>query len=161
MTCEYAFYWDVINVRRVCSLTVSVEQFSTELQSFGGFTLLPREDHVWRSCCDEMGSFTPGYTLPGLNSYANHWLLFHWPVLLFLYNILNWNAIFVLNAFCSFLTRLEFWSVVPQPPVRRQIKAKPAGAQPCGVTSATARRILQSLERMSSPLAVSLLSYGI
>ncbi|XP_063041275.1 nuclear pore complex protein Nup153 isoform X2 [Engraulis encrasicolus] len=40
-----------------------------------------------------------------------------------------------------------------QVPVRRQIKAKPAGAQPCGVTSATARRILQSLERMSSPLA--------
>ncbi|XP_059206126.1 nuclear pore complex protein Nup153 isoform X2 [Centropristis striata] len=40
-----------------------------------------------------------------------------------------------------------------QAPVRRQIKAKPAGAQPCGVTSATARRILQSLERMSSPLA--------
>uniref|UniRef100_A0AAQ6IKU9 Nuclear pore complex protein Nup153 n=1 Tax=Anabas testudineus TaxID=64144 RepID=A0AAQ6IKU9_ANATE len=42
-----------------------------------------------------------------------------------------------------------------QAPVRRQIKAKPAGAQPCGVTSATARRILQSLESMSSPLAVS------
>ncbi|KAJ4927955.1 hypothetical protein JOQ06_015755 [Pogonophryne albipinna] len=41
-----------------------------------------------------------------------------------------------------------------QAPVRRQIKAKPAGAQPCGVTSATARRILQSLERMSSPLAM-------
>uniref|UniRef100_A0A3Q3JKH9 Nuclear pore complex protein Nup153 n=1 Tax=Monopterus albus TaxID=43700 RepID=A0A3Q3JKH9_MONAL len=40
-----------------------------------------------------------------------------------------------------------------QAPVRRQIKAKPAGAQPCGVTSATARRILQSLERMSSPVA--------
>ncbi|KAJ7983552.1 hypothetical protein DPEC_G00376790 [Dallia pectoralis] len=40
-----------------------------------------------------------------------------------------------------------------QAPIRRQIKAKPAGAQPCGVTSATARRILQSLERMSSPLA--------
>ncbi|XP_047461119.1 nuclear pore complex protein Nup153 isoform X2 [Mugil cephalus] len=40
-----------------------------------------------------------------------------------------------------------------QAPVRRQIKAKPAGASPCGVTSATARRILQSLERMSSPLA--------
>ncbi|CAK6949428.1 nuclear pore complex protein Nup153 isoform X2 [Scomber scombrus] len=40
-----------------------------------------------------------------------------------------------------------------QAPVRRQIKAKPASAQPCGVTSATARRILQSLERMSSPLA--------
>nr|XP_046217539.1 nuclear pore complex protein Nup153-like isoform X2 [Oncorhynchus gorbuscha] len=40
-----------------------------------------------------------------------------------------------------------------QAPLRRQIRAKPAGAQPCGVTSATARRILQSLERMSSPLA--------
>ncbi|XP_055733092.1 nuclear pore complex protein Nup153-like isoform X2 [Salvelinus fontinalis] len=40
-----------------------------------------------------------------------------------------------------------------QAPLRRQIKAKPAGALPCGVTSATARRILQSLERMSSPLA--------
>ncbi|XP_062343256.1 nuclear pore complex protein Nup153 isoform X1 [Osmerus eperlanus] len=40
-----------------------------------------------------------------------------------------------------------------QAPVRRQMKAKPAGAQPCGVNSATARRILQSLERMSSPLA--------
>ncbi|MEQ2197141.1 hypothetical protein XENOCAPTIV_023989, partial [Xenoophorus captivus] len=44
-------------------------------------------------------------------------------------------------------------------PVRRLIKAKPAGAQPCGVTSATARRILQSLERMSSPLAVSIHRY--
>ncbi|XP_061096664.1 nuclear pore complex protein Nup153 isoform X2 [Conger conger] len=40
-----------------------------------------------------------------------------------------------------------------QAPLRRQIKAKGAGAQPCGVTSLTARRILQSLERMSSPLA--------
>ncbi|XP_056438152.1 nuclear pore complex protein Nup153 [Gadus chalcogrammus] len=40
-----------------------------------------------------------------------------------------------------------------QAPVRRQIKARPAGAAPCGVTSGTARRILQSLERMSSPLA--------
>ncbi|XP_036394797.1 nuclear pore complex protein Nup153 isoform X2 [Megalops cyprinoides] len=40
-----------------------------------------------------------------------------------------------------------------QAPVRRQIKAKGAGSQPCGVTSLTARRILQSLERMSSPLA--------
>ncbi|KAL4629763.1 nuclear pore complex protein Nup153 isoform X1 [Arapaima gigas] len=38
-------------------------------------------------------------------------------------------------------------------PVRRQVKAKPAGVQACGVTSATARRILLSLERMSSPLA--------
>uniref|UniRef100_A0A3B4U891 Nuclear pore complex protein Nup153 n=1 Tax=Seriola dumerili TaxID=41447 RepID=A0A3B4U891_SERDU len=46
-----------------------------------------------------------------------------------------------------------------QAPVRRQIKAKPAGAQPCGVTSATARRILQSLERMSSPLAFSDMSF--
>lgn len=43
--------------------------------------------------------------------------------------------------------------------MRRQIKAKPASAQPCGVTSATARRILQSLERMSSPLAVSILTH--
>ncbi|XP_048849587.1 nuclear pore complex protein Nup153 isoform X2 [Brienomyrus brachyistius] len=40
-----------------------------------------------------------------------------------------------------------------QAPVKRQIKAKPAGGQACGVTSATARRILLSLERMSSPLA--------
>ncbi|XP_064203786.1 nuclear pore complex protein Nup153 isoform X2 [Anguilla rostrata] len=40
-----------------------------------------------------------------------------------------------------------------QAPVRRQIKAKGAGSQPYGVTSLTARRILQSLERMSSPLA--------
>ncbi|KAI1886202.1 hypothetical protein AGOR_G00211560 [Albula goreensis] len=40
-----------------------------------------------------------------------------------------------------------------QAPVRRQIKVKGAASQPCGVTSLTARRILQSLERMSSPLA--------
>ncbi|XP_028852893.1 nuclear pore complex protein Nup153 isoform X2 [Denticeps clupeoides] len=40
-----------------------------------------------------------------------------------------------------------------QAPLRRQLKAKPSVAQPCGVTSATARRILQSLEHMSSPLA--------
>ncbi|XP_054671416.1 nuclear pore complex protein Nup153 isoform X6 [Grus americana] len=40
-----------------------------------------------------------------------------------------------------------------QPPVRRQMKAKQASAQPYGVTSSTARRILQSLEKMSSPLA--------
>ncbi|XP_074998811.1 nuclear pore complex protein Nup153 isoform X2 [Calonectris borealis] len=40
-----------------------------------------------------------------------------------------------------------------QPPVRRQMKAKQAGAQSYGVTSSTARRILQSLEKMSSPLA--------
>ncbi|XP_033849093.3 nuclear pore complex protein Nup153-like [Acipenser ruthenus] len=39
-----------------------------------------------------------------------------------------------------------------QAPVRRQITAKQIHS-PCGVTSATARRILQSLERMSSPLA--------
>ncbi|XP_030362140.1 nuclear pore complex protein Nup153 isoform X5 [Strigops habroptila] len=40
-----------------------------------------------------------------------------------------------------------------QPPVRRQMKAKQANVQSCGVTSSTARRILQSLEKMSSPLA--------
>ncbi|XP_066547534.1 nuclear pore complex protein Nup153 [Amia ocellicauda] len=40
-----------------------------------------------------------------------------------------------------------------QAPVRRHVKAKPAASPCCGVTSATARRILQSLERMSSPLA--------
>ncbi|NWI33933.1 NU153 protein, partial [Sula dactylatra] len=40
-----------------------------------------------------------------------------------------------------------------QPPVRRQMKAKPASVQSYGVTSSTARRILQSLEKMSSPLA--------
>ncbi|XP_065523390.1 nuclear pore complex protein Nup153 isoform X5 [Lathamus discolor] len=39
------------------------------------------------------------------------------------------------------------------PPVRRQMKAKQANVQSCGVTSSTARRILQSLEKMSSPLA--------
>ncbi|KAG8571865.1 hypothetical protein GDO81_011809 [Engystomops pustulosus] len=41
-----------------------------------------------------------------------------------------------------------------QAPVRRQVKPKPAN-QSYGVTSSTARRILQSLEKMSSPLAVS------
>ncbi|XP_064908437.1 nuclear pore complex protein Nup153 isoform X3 [Columba livia] len=40
-----------------------------------------------------------------------------------------------------------------QPPVRRQMKAKQANVQSYGVTSSTARRILQSLEKMSSPLA--------
>ncbi|XP_055988361.1 nuclear pore complex protein Nup153 isoform X2 [Sorex fumeus] len=40
-----------------------------------------------------------------------------------------------------------------QAPVRRQMKAKPLSAQSYGVTSSTARRILQSLEKMSSPLA--------
>ncbi|NXP05001.1 NU153 protein, partial [Thinocorus orbignyianus] len=40
-----------------------------------------------------------------------------------------------------------------QPPVRRQMKAKQASVQSYGVTSSTARRILQSLEKMSSPLA--------
>uniref|UniRef100_A0A8C3KDL8 Nuclear pore complex protein Nup153 n=1 Tax=Calidris pygmaea TaxID=425635 RepID=A0A8C3KDL8_9CHAR len=40
-----------------------------------------------------------------------------------------------------------------QPPVRRQVKAKQASVQSYGVTSSTARRILQSLEKMSSPLA--------
>ncbi|NXG84885.1 NU153 protein, partial [Stercorarius parasiticus] len=40
-----------------------------------------------------------------------------------------------------------------QAPVRRQMKAKQASVQSYGVTSSTARRILQSLEKMSSPLA--------
>ncbi|XP_040288649.1 nuclear pore complex protein Nup153 [Bufo bufo] len=40
-----------------------------------------------------------------------------------------------------------------QAPVRRQVKPKPANNQSFGVTSSTARRILQSLEKMSSPLA--------
>ncbi|XP_055426688.1 nuclear pore complex protein Nup153 isoform X7 [Bubalus kerabau] len=40
-----------------------------------------------------------------------------------------------------------------QAPVRRQMKAKQPNAQAYGVTSSTARRILQSLEKMSSPLA--------
>ncbi|XP_047650556.1 nuclear pore complex protein Nup153 isoform X1 [Phacochoerus africanus] len=40
-----------------------------------------------------------------------------------------------------------------QAPVRRQMKAKQLNAQSYGVTSSTARRILQSLEKMSSPLA--------
>ncbi|NXI36380.1 NU153 protein, partial [Galbula dea] len=40
-----------------------------------------------------------------------------------------------------------------QPPVRRQVKPKQASVQSYGVTSCTARRILQSLEKMSSPLA--------
>ncbi|XP_003788372.1 nuclear pore complex protein Nup153 isoform X1 [Otolemur garnettii] len=40
-----------------------------------------------------------------------------------------------------------------QAPIRRQMKAKQVNAQSYGVTSSTARRILQSLEKMSSPLA--------
>ncbi|XP_072460025.1 nuclear pore complex protein Nup153 [Notamacropus eugenii] len=40
-----------------------------------------------------------------------------------------------------------------QAPVRRQMKAKQVNSQSYGVTSSTARRILQSLEKMSSPLA--------
>uniref|UniRef100_A0ACB8FCQ4 Uncharacterized protein n=1 Tax=Sphaerodactylus townsendi TaxID=933632 RepID=A0ACB8FCQ4_9SAUR len=40
-----------------------------------------------------------------------------------------------------------------QTPIRRQMKAKQVNAQSCGVTSSTARRILQSLEKMSSPLS--------
>ncbi|XP_074063312.1 nuclear pore complex protein Nup153 isoform X2 [Macrotis lagotis] len=40
-----------------------------------------------------------------------------------------------------------------QAPVRRQMKAKQINSQSYGVTSSTARRILQSLEKMSSPLA--------
>uniref|UniRef100_A0A8C8RW68 Nuclear pore complex protein Nup153 n=1 Tax=Pelusios castaneus TaxID=367368 RepID=A0A8C8RW68_9SAUR len=45
-----------------------------------------------------------------------------------------------------------------QTPVRRQMKAKQASGQSYGVTSSTARRILQSLEKMSSPLAVNIFS---
>uniref|UniRef100_A0A8D0FV19 Nuclear pore complex protein Nup153 n=1 Tax=Strix occidentalis caurina TaxID=311401 RepID=A0A8D0FV19_STROC len=41
----------------------------------------------------------------------------------------------------------------PSPVIRRQMKAKQASVQSYGVTSSTARRILQSLEKMSSPLA--------
>ncbi|NWV62689.1 NU153 protein, partial [Malurus elegans] len=40
-----------------------------------------------------------------------------------------------------------------QPPIKRQVKAKQANVQSYGVTSSTARRILQTLEKMSSPLA--------
>ncbi|XP_053102411.1 nuclear pore complex protein Nup153 isoform X2 [Hemicordylus capensis] len=40
-----------------------------------------------------------------------------------------------------------------QTPIRRQVKAKQVNTQSYGVTSSTARRILQSLEKMSSPLA--------
>lgn len=42
-----------------------------------------------------------------------------------------------------------------QPPIKRQMKAKQANVQSYGVTSSTARRILQTLEKMSSPLAVN------
>lgn len=50
---------------------------------------------------------------------------------------------------------MVFAMLIFQPPVRRQMKAKQASVQPYGVTSSTARRILQSLEKMSSPLAVN------
>ncbi|NXE62971.1 NU153 protein, partial [Calcarius ornatus] len=40
-----------------------------------------------------------------------------------------------------------------QLPIKRQMKAKQASVQSYGVTSSTARRILQTLEKMSSPLA--------
>ncbi|XP_060630830.2 nuclear pore complex protein Nup153 isoform X1 [Anolis sagrei] len=40
-----------------------------------------------------------------------------------------------------------------QTPIRRQMKAKQVNTQSYGVTSSTARRILQSLETMSSPIA--------
>ncbi|XP_069074473.1 nuclear pore complex protein Nup153 isoform X2 [Pleurodeles waltl] len=40
-----------------------------------------------------------------------------------------------------------------QAPMRRQMKAKQSSVQSYGVTSSTARRILQSLDKMSSPLA--------
>lgn len=41
------------------------------------------------------------------------------------------------------------------------MKAKQANVQSCGVTSSTARRILQSLEKMSSPLAVNGTSFNL
>ncbi|XP_032078592.1 nuclear pore complex protein Nup153 isoform X1 [Thamnophis elegans] len=51
-------------------------------------------------------------------------------------------------------TRQSKLRITPyQTPLRRQMKAKQASAQSYGVTSSTARRILQSLEKLSSPLA--------
>ncbi|KAK9403516.1 putative nuclear pore complex protein [Crotalus adamanteus] len=51
-------------------------------------------------------------------------------------------------------TRQSKLRITPyQTPIRRQMKAKQASAQSYGVTSSTARRILQSLEKLSSPLA--------
>lgn len=47
----------------------------------------------------------------------------------------------------------RLYSAPYQAPVRRQVKPKPANNQSYGVTSSTARMILQSLEKMSSPLA--------
>lgn len=41
------------------------------------------------------------------------------------------------------------------------MKAKQASVQSYGVTSSTARRILQSLEKMSSPLAVNGSSFNL
>lgn len=40
------------------------------------------------------------------------------------------------------------------------MKAKQLNAECYGVTSSTARRILQSLEKMSSPLAVNFLNHN-
>lgn len=77
------------------------------------------------------------------------------PGLLFT-NLAATSLLFLMTTHPRLIRNILYGFVcAPQAPVRRQIKAKPAGAQPCGVTSATARRILQSLERMSSPLAVS------
>ncbi|KAG8133336.1 putative Nuclear pore complex protein [Naja naja] len=51
-------------------------------------------------------------------------------------------------------TRQSKLRITPyQTPIRRQMKAKQVNAQSYGVTSSTARRILQSLEKLSSPLA--------
>ncbi|XP_063116006.1 nuclear pore complex protein Nup153 isoform X2 [Cavia porcellus] len=49
--------------------------------------------------------------------------------------------------------QLKLQSTPYQAPVRKQMKAKQLNTQSYGVTSSTARRILQSLEKMSSPLA--------
>ncbi|KAM6355910.1 uncharacterized protein O3Q21_007690 [Podargus strigoides] len=43
---------------------------------------------------------------------------------------------------------------IAQPPVRRQMTAKPASVQSYGVISSEAQRVLQSLEQMSSPVAM-------
>ncbi|XP_053252836.1 nuclear pore complex protein Nup153 isoform X8 [Podarcis raffonei] len=48
---------------------------------------------------------------------------------------------------------LSAFGALSPTPVRRQMKAKQVNAQSYGVTSSTARRILQSLEKMSSPIA--------
>uniref|UniRef100_A0A8C0XNY7 Nuclear pore complex protein Nup153 n=2 Tax=Castor canadensis TaxID=51338 RepID=A0A8C0XNY7_CASCN len=57
------------------------------------------------------------------------------------------------NYLCKFYLFVCCSDILDMAPVRRQMKAKQPTAQSYGVTSSTARRILQSLEKMSSPLA--------